>query len=200
MANLARGDVTEPEIVREVLNSMFRPGKKKLESALDAHFADGIEVKNPLYRVQGKEKLYNLLRLWETAFEDEIIVQDTAVHGNRALAKVRHNLLFRPFSYAPRFVLDNLRHLLTVPMIVNAEFTFIDTARGKRIIKITDDISIYTIIYNIPFAQYFWHNIVEPMSGQVLVTIGQVVDWGLPQMARLNRELLPGYDLGLDRI
>ena len=45
------------------------------------------------------------------------------------------------------------RHLLTFPFIVSAEFVFEDTPRGKRITAWTEDISAYTLIYNVPLAE-----------------------------------------------
>ena len=138
-------------------------------------------------------------------------ILDVAVDGNRALARIRHNLQPRALNATlpggggvPPFI----KHLLTFPFILSAEFTFEvrpqvygrmlqaravraawahcqrgraecvsrlglrhihlqatshahpafpaqqDTPRGKRIVSWVEDISVYTLLYNIPFAEH----------------------------------------------
>lgn len=52
------GEVTQPEIMKEVLQGLCRPvGGPRLHALLDAHFDDNVVFKNPLFAVRGKTNL-----------------------------------------------------------------------------------------------------------------------------------------------
>eukprot|EP00878_Enallax_costatus_P003851 GHUV01004067.1.p1 GENE.GHUV01004067.1~~GHUV01004067.1.p1 ORF type:complete len:224 (+),score=43.87 GHUV01004067.1:334-1005(+) len=177
MATIAKGEVTQPEILKEVIRDLVRPtGGAALRSAVDAHFDDNVVLTSGLFTVKGKKNLYHLFHFWQNMLDDRVEVLDVAAHGNTVLAKIRHNLMLRPFHLVKHYVPGVITNLLTIPFIVNAEFEIMQTARGRKIVAWKEDISVYTLIYNIVWGTKifnFWEY-VETAVGQSIVIADQI--------------------------
>eukprot|EP00882_Tetradesmus_deserticola_P001183 GHRQ01001279.1.p1 GENE.GHRQ01001279.1~~GHRQ01001279.1.p1 ORF type:complete len:224 (+),score=103.48 GHRQ01001279.1:145-816(+) len=211
MATLSSSEVTQPEIMKEVLQGLCRPvGGPALRSLIDAHFDDSLVLKNPLFSVKGKDQLYHLFHAWSGLFDDRVQVLDVATHGSKILCKVRHNLLLRPFHMAKHTLPALAADLLTVPFIVNSEIETVQTARGLRISSWVEDVSVYTLIFNLvwPTKLFNFWDFVETAVGQGIVVADQVASKGYhilqPMLAPHAERALQGTDrllkerLGLD--
>jgi hypothetical protein len=180
MTTLVKGEVTQPEILRDVIRSLVRPatgvGGANLRKTVDDYFDDNVSLTSGLFTVKGKKNLYHLFHFWQNVLDDRVEILDVAAHGNTVLAKIRHNLLLRPFHLAKHYLPSVLTNLITVPFIVNAEFETVQTARGRQIVAWKEDISVYTLIYNIVWGTKifnFWEY-VETAVGQGVVIADQV--------------------------
>eukprot|EP00879_Flechtneria_rotunda_P002159 GHRR01002345.1.p1 GENE.GHRR01002345.1~~GHRR01002345.1.p1 ORF type:complete len:225 (+),score=56.46 GHRR01002345.1:220-894(+) len=217
MASLvASGEMTQPEILKEVLHSIVRPtGTTALQSLLDAHFANDVVFKNPLFSVKGKAQLLHLFHAWQSVFDDNIQVLDVAAHGNKILAKVQHNLFLRPVHIVKRFAPRIVTDVLTFQFIVNSEIETVQTAQGRKIVTWVEDVSLYTLLNNV-----FWWNkiyntwdLIEQAVGQGVVVADKVgtkayhlvhphvaphADRALRSADRAIREYT-GYDTGLSK-
>ncbi|WIA31025.1 hypothetical protein OEZ86_001063 [Tetradesmus obliquus] len=182
MATLSTsGDMTQAEIMKEVMHGLCRPiGGPALRSLIDAHFDDNVVLKNPLFAVKGKEQLYHLFHAWSGLLDDTVQVLDVAAHGNTVLLKYRHNLLLRPLHMAKHALPAVATQLLTVPLIVNAEVETVQTAAGTRITSWVDDISVYSLIFNIvwPSKLFNFWDVVEGALGQGIVAADKAVSSG----------------------
>uniref|UniRef100_A0A383VIF8 Uncharacterized protein n=1 Tax=Tetradesmus obliquus TaxID=3088 RepID=A0A383VIF8_TETOB len=173
--------MTQAEIMKEVMHGLCRPiGGPALRSLIDAHFDDNVVLKNPLFAVKGKEQLYHLFHAWSGLLDDTVQVLDVAAHGNIVLLKVRHNLLLRPLHMAKHALPAVATQLLTVPLIVNAEVETVQTAAGTRITSWVDDISVYSLIFNIvwPSKLFNFWDVVEGALGQGIVAADKAVSSG----------------------
>lgn len=182
MATLSTsGEMTQAEIMKEVMHGLCRPiGGPALRSLIDAHFDDNVVLKNPLFAVKGKEQLYHLFHAWSGLLDDRVQVLDVAAHGSTVLLKVRHNLLLRPLHMAKQALPAVATQLLTVPLIVNAEVETVQTAAGTRITSWVDDISVYSLILNLvwPTKLYNFWDVVEGALGQGIVAADKAVSSG----------------------
>eukprot|EP00775_Hariotina_reticulata_P007823 gene7823-8020_t len=176
--NIRGADLTQPELLKEVIQSLSHSvGGPALRSVVDAHFAQDALLKNPLFTLRGKDSIYHLFHFFQGAFHDKVQIMDIAVHGNKALVKTQHNVLLRPFHMAKYFAPSMVVTLLTVPLVVNAEITTQQTPRGTKITSWVEDVSLYTLIYNIVWGTKFYNfwDWVEMAAGGAIVAADTVI-------------------------
>ncbi|GBF97958.1 hypothetical protein Rsub_10631 [Raphidocelis subcapitata] len=201
MSSPARGDVGSPEALAAVLKNLCRGGRAGVRDALEA-FTEGAVLRSALFQVRGRDRLFGFFRAWQAAFDDHLEVLDVAVHGNKALARVRHNLQPRVLNATVPGVGGLplwFKRLATFPFIVSAEFTLEDTPRGRRISRWEEDISVYSLIYSLPLAERLWGSVVEPATGAIVASAGAAFDGLAPSVDKRLRDAT-GWHPGLGDI